>query len=135
MPEDSPSNPRSRCFTIGLMIFVLSCLLSSGRLVMQARNVRDPNQVERRSDQRFAGVKAALPGRGVVGYVGEPGASPGEYYLAEYALAPLVVDYSPNHAWVVGNFHSAQVPMPAGNLQLVKDFGDGVLLFANQGAR
>ncbi len=28
----------------------------------------------------------------------------GDYYLAQYALAPLVVDHSTNHALVVGNF-------------------------------
>jgi len=135
MPQLSESDRRSRCFTIGLMIFVLSCLLSSGRLLMHACNVQDPNQVERRSDGRFAALKAALPERGVIGYTGDAGASPGEYYLAQYALAPLVVEYSANHAWVVGNFHAGQLPPQTHDLQVVKDFGDGVILFANRDAR
>jgi hypothetical protein len=69
-----------------------------------------------------------------VGYVGEPGTSslPG-YYLAQYALAPLVLDHSTNHALVIGNFPTAPpTGSPSADLHLVKDFGDGVLLFATQ---
>ncbi len=124
--------------TIASVTFVLCCLLSSARLVVDApgpaavRNSRD--DISKRSDQRFAALHSALPKRGVVGYVGEPG-TPGlaDYYLAQYALAPLVVDHSPNHPLVVGNF-PAGTPAPASpqDLQLVKDFGDGVLLFAGK---
>ncbi len=76
-----------------------------------------------------------LPESGVVGYVGESGpAADGSYYLAQYALAPLVVDRSANHALVVGNFATSQVSQsPAENLRLLKDFGNGVLLFAAKG--
>ena len=94
------------------------------------------NDIGRRSDQRFAAIKESLPERGVIGYVGEPGAAAmGDYYLAQYALAPLVVDHSPNHPLIVGNVPTAQPPQPAPeNLKLMKDFGDGVLLFGNKGA-
>lgn len=75
-----------------------------------------------------------MPERGVVGYIGAPG-SPAlaEYYLTQYALAPLVVDHSPNHPLVVGNFR-AGTPLsePPDSLQLVRDFGDGVLLFSGK---
>ena len=75
----------------------------------------------------------------MTGYLGESGAAAlGDYYLAQYALAPLVVDHSVNHALVVGNFPSstggAPAALPSDHLQLVQDFGDGVLLFANKGA-
>ena len=79
---------------------------------------------------------AALPERGVIGYVGPPGdfGLP-DYYLAQYALAPRVVERSTNHPLVVGNFPaSSQVISPEG-LQLVRDFGNGVLLFSNKDAR
>lgn len=95
---------------------------------------KDPTEVAKRSDQRFAALRAALPQQGVVGYIGEPGAlARGDYYLAEYALAPLVVDDSVNHRLVVGNFPSSAAPR-AGieHLHLVKDFGDGVLLFTHK---
>jgi hypothetical protein len=111
-------------------------MLSSVRLVVIGRQAKDSNEVARRSDQRFGALKASLPARGVVGYVGESGAAAvGDYYLAEYALAPLIVDHSPNHEWVVGNFPEGSPPTaPEQDLQLIKDFGNGVLLFSNQGA-
>jgi len=96
----------------------------------------DLNQVSQRSDQRFASLKGALPHEGIVGYVGDSGAPPGQYYLAQYALAPLVVEYSANPEWVVGNIPKNH-PDPAAieQLELVRDFGDGVVLFRNKGAR
>jgi hypothetical protein len=89
------------------------------------------DEVARRSDQRFSALKAVLPEWGVVGYIGEPGPlALGDYYLTQYALAPVVVDHSPNHDLVIGNFpNSVSRDLPS-NLQLKKDFGNGVLLFA-----
>ena len=89
--------------------------------------------IAQRSDLRFARLKASLPQRGVIGYVGVTGESGvAAYYLAEYALAPLVLDRSPNHPFVVGNFPSTPPAASVENLRLVKDFGDGVLLFAGE---
>ncbi|HLV86884.1 MAG TPA: hypothetical protein VKV39_07910 [Candidatus Sulfotelmatobacter sp.] len=121
-------------FPVSATVFVLCCLLSSARLAWNAGKASDSNQVALRSDPRFAALKAALPAHGVVGYVGDPGQSPGEYYLAQYALAPLVVDHSVNHSLVVGNV-SKTAFAPTSNLALVHDFGNGVLLLANEGAR
>jgi hypothetical protein len=118
---------------IVLLVFVVSCLLSSARLVIETLipSRSTPDDIARRSDRRFAELKAALPQRGVVGYVGEPGESGvSAYYLAQYALAPLVLDRSINHPLVVGNFSSTAAPF--GKLRLVKDCGDGVLLFAGE---
>lgn len=120
---------------ITLLVFVLCCLLSSARLVIQAPipGRSAPDDVERRSDLRFAPLKEALPRRGVVGYVGdagERGVAP--YYLAQYALAPVVLDRSLNHALVVGNFSSNPPADLLEKLHLVKDFGDGLLLFSGE---
>jgi hypothetical protein len=124
--------------TAAVLILTLCCLLSSARLVVKSPGLGHltPDDIAARSDQRFAALKTALPGREVIGYVGLPGDSGlPEYYLAQYALAPRVVERSTNHALVVGNFPaSSQVISPAG-LQLVKDFGNGVLLFSNKDAR
>ena len=120
---------------MSVVTFLACCLLSSERLAIDApKPGSTPSDVTRRSDQRFATLKAALPERGVVGYVGQPG-TPGlpDYYLAQYALAPLVLDHSPNHALVIGNFPMALLTgSPSADLHLVKDFGDGLLLFATQ---
>ena len=48
--------------------------------------------------------------------------------------APLVVDPSPHHALVVGNFPSSPPSGIPQDLRLVEDFGQGVLLFAAQDA-
>lgn len=117
----------------GILLFIVCCLLSTGRTIVQAPkpNRVGSDDISARSDQRFAVLKARLPANGVVGYIGETGdsATP-DYYLTQYALAPLVVDLSPDHPLVVGNFPSrppAQIPT---KLLLMQDFGNGVMLFA-----
>jgi len=119
------------------LTLVLCFLLSDFRLVKDAPlpgKVEDSSDdVAKRSDLRFAALKAVLPQRGVVGYVGENGTDAlGDYYLAQYALAPLVVDHSSDHELVVGNFPSGPGDTPEG-LHLVRDFGDGIELFARKG--
>jgi len=110
-----------------VLIFALCCLVSSAKLFLNATTPAD--DVAQRSDQRLAALKATLPGRGVIGYIGESGnTGTADYYLTQYALAPLVVEHSPNHALVVGNFPTARPISFPSNLQLVRDFGDGVLL-------
>ncbi len=127
--------------TIASVAFALCCLLSTARLAIDAptpSSLKTSNrEIARRSDQRFSALKAALPERGVVGYIGEPGTPAlADYYLTQYALAPLVIDHSSNHALVVGNFPaSPALSAPLDDLHLVKDFGDGVLLFAPEDAK
>jgi hypothetical protein len=126
--------------TVATLTFILGCLLSTVRVVTDAPNsIRlQPDDIAKRSDQRFAALRAALPPRGVVGYVGASGnAAVPDYYLTQYALVPLVVDHSPNHPLVIANFPNSPPPTspPSEHLQLVKDFGNGVLLFANRDAK
>jgi len=120
---------------IATLAFILLCLASSIRILRDAPAHANTDPIPNLSDLRFAVLKTALPQQGVVGYIGESGnAALGQYYLAQYALAPLVVDRSTNHSLVIGNFPMAQPALPP-ELHLVKDFGNGVLLFANEGAR
>ena len=118
-------------------LFVLCCLLSTGRMIFQAPSPRHlrSDDISNRSDKRFAALRARLPASGVIGYVGSTGdsATP-DYYLTQYALAPLVVDLSPNHSLVVGNFPSLPAAGIPNNLRLVEDFGNGVMLFAAKDA-
>jgi hypothetical protein len=136
---EGPGRYPSRA-VIGALVLVVCCLFSTARLIIQApapSRLRTSDPFTLGSDQRFAQLKAVLPARGVVGYVDTRGsADVANYYLAQYALAPLVVDYSPQHALVVGNFpanSSARDLSP--NLHLIRDFGNGVLLFANKDVR
>ena len=119
------------------LVLVVCCLLSTARIVFEAprpRHIRS-DDISKRSDQRFAALKARLPARGVIGYIGETGdsATP-DYYLTQYALVPLDVDLSPNHSLVVGNFPSSPPLGIPQNLHLLEDFGQGVMLFAAKDA-
>jgi hypothetical protein len=126
--------------TIASLVFILCCLLSTVRVVIDAPNpTRLPaDDVAKRSDQRFAALRAALPPRGVIGYVGASGnVGVRDYYLTQYALVPVVVDHSLNHPLVIANFPDSPQPasVPSDHLQIVWDFGDGVLLLANRDAK
>jgi hypothetical protein len=118
----------------------LLCLLSTLRLLtgpLGALPLQDPTrEIARHADERFADMRRALPKRGVVGYIGDSGqTSLADYYSAQYALAPLLVERSINHSLVIGNFPASQPPMPAlaeKNLGLVRDFQNGLFLFAKK---
>lgn len=135
-PMQQVSRPPLARLTIATLLFVLGCLLSILRVVRDAPRPGYPStdDVSKRSDQRFAALKAALPSRGIVGYVGDSSDPVADYYLAQYALAPLVIDRSSDHALVIGNF-PASLHASVEHLQLVTDFGNGVVLFANKDAR
>ncbi len=131
--QQTPAKPNA-----AILAFICCCALSTVWLI---RDNPSPAHIKRdniasRSDDRFAALKSNLPTTGVVGYIGESGdsATP-DYYLTQYALAPLVVDFSPNHTLVVGNFPSSRPSQIPENLKLVKEFGNGVLLFSSQNAR
>jgi hypothetical protein len=93
-------------------------------------------------DHRFDGVKSLLPSRGVVGYVSDPlspeaAAQPGDttalrhfrrYLLAQYALAPRLLVESTRPEFVIGNF-ARDIPPSDPGLQVVRDFGNGVVLY------
>jgi hypothetical protein len=92
-----------------------------------------------RYEARFRRLRSALPPKGVVGYLAEPRRldRPADskyskgFYLTEYALVPVVVVNSTEPVLVIGNFRSVgserEVTDPT--LILLRDFGDGILLF------
>jgi len=92
---------------------------------------------------RFQELAAALPATGIVGYVSDV---PTNQTLgavlrdgAQYVLAPRLVreqSLKPGAEWVIGNFSKPLDVVQFGNqsgLTLVKDFGNGVVLYRNQG--
>ncbi|HKV80896.1 MAG TPA: hypothetical protein VJP02_22285 [Candidatus Sulfotelmatobacter sp.] len=128
-------SPRGNC---AIFLFTVCCLLSTIRILREAPNPAQitSDDVSARSDKRFAAVKTRLPTSGVIGYIGESGtSSTPDYYLTQYALAPLVVDRSTHHAIVIGNFPLSPPSNLPPNLRLVEDFGSGVLLLAGEDAR
>jgi len=121
-----------------IFLFTLCCVLSTIRILREAPNPAHltSGDISKRSDLRFAAAKARLPTVGVIGYVGESGdSSTSDYYLTQYALAPLIVDRSTHHAIVIANFPLLPPSDLPPNLRLIEDLGNGVLLFAGEDAR
>ncbi len=93
-------------------------------------------------ERRFEALRSALPKHGTVGYVGSPeptARTPNEvnsaallhfrrYLLAQYTLAPVLLIEGTASELVVGNFDPGTLPAPPG-LSVVRDFGDGLVLF------
>lgn len=145
-PETSWAGTRVR---IALLLLLLYAAASTVRWLQRtamrpARSGQDEITVH---DRRFAVLRPVLPPHGVVGYLGHPeptGPTPRDsnaaallhfrrYLLAQYALAPLVLIESTEPEFVVGNFDpGGELPAPAG-LQVIRDFGDGLVLFRRAG--
>lgn len=129
---------------VGLATIVVFALVSDGQLL--AKSLVDYARTSRPSaiDQyltRFVEIRSALPGRGVVGYVADPRGKDmlhgGDYYrkfhLAQYALAPLIMVDSPDRDLVIGNFTPRARPPQLPGMTLVRDYGNGVMLFRRSG--
>ena len=68
---------------------------------------------------------------GYISYGGQETLETEMYYLAQYALAPLVIDRSANHPIVVGNFPGPSPladQFPPLGLAIKADLGHGVFL-------
>jgi hypothetical protein len=87
-------------------------------------------------ERRFLELKKALPLHGVVGYItDENDEIPWNYYQTQYALSPIIVDKKTGQELVVGNFRDSAVARKVianNDLILLKDFGEGVVLFRKQ---
>jgi hypothetical protein len=135
--------------TFALVLLLAGCLLSTLREVRQAPTLFPStpaiDEVAARSDKRFAELKRVLPPAGTVGYLSQVDPSGladhfpsaiSDYFLTQYALAPLVVVPSIHPPIVVGNFFSREPQVRPGDvdsaLRLTRDFGDGVLLFERE---
>ena len=98
-------------------------------------SARDPFQVQAQPE-RFRGVIEALPPSAVVGYMTdlEPTdrSAPIIFRTAQYTLAPRLLQPGSAQEWVIGNFSKAGDFRAFGagkGLQLVQDFGNGVVLY------
>lgn len=82
--------------------------------------------------ERFERLGGRLPSHGVIGYVTDDDVERWvEFYVAQYALSPVIVAKGVDHELVVGNFHdsaSGQRICESKGLTPVKDLGDGLIL-------
>jgi hypothetical protein len=100
----------------------------------QART-QDPFRVQAQSE-RFRGVMEALPASAVAGYITdlEPTdrSAPIIFRTAQYTLAPRLLQPGSGQEWVIGNFSKSGDFRAIGagkGLQLVQDYGNGVVLY------
>jgi hypothetical protein len=124
----------------GLVLLVAFALISDLQLVRtvakRLATAPTPDDITRHQI-RLRQLRAALPTRGIVGYVADaperlpahlPRDFPARTFLwTRYVLSPVIVLNSQTPELVVGNFYTSDAHLPAG-LAVVKDFGDGVLL-------
>lgn len=136
---------RATLLKSGIFIIIILSLITCAQLFTKTGNERinaGPRDQITQYEERFAAVKAALPARGAVGYITE--ASPeavmangnlqAEYYLVQYAVAPVVVNNNPRINIVIGNFHSYALPdiSAYGRFSVIIDAGNGVFLLRNE---
>jgi hypothetical protein len=93
-----------------------------------------------RYEARFDELKTLLPSTGSVGYVTSEHLPSGEaklhYGLTTYTLSPLHIERTASHTFIIGNFpniEAGDIPLFE-NLILVKNFGNGVMLFTRKDA-
>lgn len=135
-------------------LIILLALLSSGQLLVReivpyvqalSGPVDAPSALDAvsRHEKRFEELRDALSTHGVVGYVTDQQDGTGftsqrgfdEYVITQYILAPVIVINSREPQFVVGNFSETFSGEPRPALQgfrLVRDFGDGVVLYARE---
>ena len=115
-------------------LFTFNYSLFSGKSVLYPDY---PNREQFAKYQKiFHALKQELPSYGIVGYITDDKIKAfdvdAKYFVTQYMLSPLVVVYSTDHKYVVGNFYNRIKPeiYKKYNLTLVKDFGDGIILFS-----
>ena len=135
---------------VALLLILLYAGVSAARWVHRAaaRPAASAQDEISAYESRFRQLRSALPARGVVGYLGHPeptGATPRDsnaaallhfrrYLLAQYSLAPVLLIESTDHELIVGNFYPESLPPAPPGFRLVRDFGDGVVLFRRGGS-
>ncbi|MBI3781729.1 MAG: hypothetical protein HY278_11840, partial [candidate division NC10 bacterium] len=99
--------------TIGIILLMLFVLISDVRLLKETVSLDASSMGSdtiTRYEKRFDGLKKILPPYGVVGYITDAEAEDAtfnDYFLAQYALSPVIVVNSPDRELVVGNFRDA----------------------------
>lgn len=117
-------------------LLALSVLVSVVPMFLQANVTAKilPSQITL-DGKRLNALRQALPAQAVVGYVSDEGGDDGglwDFYLAQYFLAPVLLEKGSGRELVVGNFRKPVADaewLASRDLILVQDFGDGVMLF------
>lgn len=102
---------------------------------VQRYNRQEPDPVTE-YEKRFGDIKAHLHNHTVVGYITDYDDKSDRYgqafNMTQYVLAPVILVRGIKRKFIVGNFQGAQPDIKAyenKNISLIRDFGEGVLLF------
>jgi hypothetical protein len=124
---------------VAVALLVATAVLSGVRLAVRvaalALDWQRPDEVTG-YEERFHALRRLLPPHGVVGYLSDRHDAVKEFYLTQYALAPVIVVRDARAPLVVGNFfdpEAAAALAAAHRLTPVRDFGEGVVLFRGPG--
>ena len=145
LPENGHGSWVASRTRLALALVLLYALASGAawlKLAASATGRSAPDEIST-YERRLQQVRAALPARGVVGYLGRAdtaGRTPAErdasslldfkrYLLAQYALAPVVLIESTEPDFVVGNFGPWRAPSTPAGFRIERDFGNGLVLF------
>ena len=101
------------------------------------RQGHDPYQIAAEAD-RLAGVRAMVPADAVLGYVTDHAEPSAAIKVAQFNLAPRLLEPGANRPLVVGEFSRPddyeRIAQPLG-LRVERDFRNGVMLFRNESSR
>jgi len=137
---DRPSATRSRlrrAVKLGAATLLVGSALQTSivNLVHLYRVIPARNDMMARQDQRFEPLRDALPKRGIVGYMSDAATEYDQELrrsLAQYSLAPLIVQSDTSQPLIVGEFTNPAAVARGRDLNLIvlRDFGDGLVLLA-----
>jgi hypothetical protein len=102
-----------------------------GMLAFPEQLTRDISEHEKKYEK----LREILPVNGIVGYISDDqkDENAGRYYIAQYALAPMIVTRSLDQKIIIGNFRTSSPKSEICEkygLVTVKDYGNGLTIFS-----
>jgi hypothetical protein len=129
------SNRKLKNYFALFILILYTCLSCVFGLYKEIKLFPDPlrNNEIGVQDNKWNSLRRFLPQRGVIGYLSDS-TSHMEFILVQYSLAPLIVVNDTNRQYVIGNFNDprSHLSLMRENLDLLRDFGQGVMLFKNR---
>ena len=134
------THPRRRLRVRAAVALLLSMAMLSGLRFLVgtatlARETHRPDEVTL-YQRRFAVLSPMLDRQRVVGYVTDRPDAAREFFLTQYALAPVIVANHAHADLVIGNFFDPDTGpalAAAHRLALIRDFGEGLALYRGPG--
>ncbi len=133
-------SPRILCAVLAVAVVSFA---TAGRLFLQIADfyttAASPDGVTE-FESRFEQLRTLLPARGVIGYMADEDLPAGdanaqaEFFLTQYAIAPVIVVRQTNQPFVIGNFKKMVTTgsMRDKGFKLIREFGRGIALFENE---